>query len=394
MVNTIDYELFDADTHYYEPRDAFTRYIEPAFRDQAVHVRSEVGGGEQIFVGDRPFNFLTPLYDNVAPPGSLREMLRSMSSGSISDNPRSHPVQPEYLDSAARLELMNRQGVGQSLLLPSLGVCVEHFMHNGEQTMANFRAFNRWMDDDWGFCREDRIFAVPLLSLRDLDGAVAELEYVLDRGARAVHLRPGPVDGRSLADPAFDRFWGLINESGVPVAFHISESGYNELYSTAWGEEANPTSHLQSAFQWTFFYGDRPIMETIGALILHNLFGRFPNVKVLSIENGSVWVPYLLKVMDKMKGMGRNGPWLGGQVSGRPREIFKQHVWVAPCHDEDIVALADLIGIDRVLLGSDYPHPEGLATPVRFAESLSPLGNDATRRIMRDNGRELVGIHV
>ena len=135
-------------------------------------------------------------------------------------------------------------------------------------------------------------------------------------------------------------------------------------------------------------------METIGALILHNLFGRFPNVKVLSIENGSVWVPYLLKVMDKMKGMGRNGPWLGGQVSGRPSEIFKQHVWVAPYHEEDIVALADLIGIDRVLLGSDYPHPEGLATPVRFAESLSPLGNDATRRIMRDNGRELVGIHV
>ena len=85
-----------------------------------------------------------------------------------------------------------------------------------------------------------------------------------------------------------------------------------------WGEEPNPSSHQQSAFQWTCFYGDRPIMDTIAALVLHNLFGRFPNIRCLSVENGSLWVPYLLKVMDKMNGMGRNGPWLGGRVTERP----------------------------------------------------------------------------
>jgi len=73
------------------------------------------------------------------------------------------------------------------------------------------------------------------------------------------------------------------------VAFHIGESGYNELFSTAWGERANPPSHEQSAFQWASFYGDRPIMDTVAALTLHNLFGRFPNVRIASIENGSLW---------------------------------------------------------------------------------------------------------
>ena len=286
---------------------------------------------------------------------------------------------------------MDRQGVEQAILLPSLGVCVEHFMETPDQTFANLRAFNRWLDDDWGFASENRIFGVPMLSLRDVDAAVDELTYVLDRGARVVHLRPGPVDGRSLADPVFDRFWGLVDESRTTVAFHISESGYNQLYSTAWGEQANPSSHHQSAFQWTFFYGDRPIMETIGALVLHNLFGRFPNVQVLSVENGSLWVPYLLKAMDKMKGMGRNGPWLGGPVEGRPSEIFKRHVTVSPYHEEDVGSLVELIGVDRVAFGSDFPHPEGLAVPSDFLGTIDQLSSEEIRKIMRDNGRALVG---
>ena len=96
------------------------------------------------------------------------------------------------------------------------------------------------------------------MSLIDLDAAIAELEFVMDRGARFIHLRPGPQGGRNPADPVFDPFWERVNEAGLTVTFHISESGYNELFSVHWGEEANPSSHQQSAFQWTRFYGDLP----------------------------------------------------------------------------------------------------------------------------------------
>ena len=94
----------------------------------------------------------------------------------------------------------------------------------------------------------------------------------------------------------------------------------------------------RSAFQWTMLYRDRPIMDTLAILIYHNLFGRFPGVQVMSVENGSIWVPYLLKAMDNMKGMGRNGPWPGGYVEGRPSEVFKQHVYVSPHHYGEDVA--------------------------------------------------------
>ena len=132
-------------------------------------------------------------------------------------------------------------------------------------------------------------------------------------------------------------------------------------------------------------------MDTISALILHNLFGRYPDVKVLSVENGSIWVAYLLKVMDKMKGMGRRGPWLGGYVDGRPSDIFKEHVWVAPYHEEDISGLIDLIGADQVLFGSDFPHAEGLARPADFVEAISDRSEAEIRRVMRDNAREIIG---
>jgi predicted TIM-barrel fold metal-dependent hydrolase len=180
------------------------------------------------------------------------------------------------------------------------------------------------------------------------------------------------------------------DEARLAVAFHISESGYNEAMSVHWGEAPNPPSHRQSAFQWTNFYGDRPIMDTLSALILHNLFGRFPNLRVLSVENGSLFVPYLLAVMDKMKGMGRNGPWLGGYVKGRPSEIFMRHVYVSPYHEEDLPALARRIGERHVLFGSDYPHAEGLAEPGEFAEGLAGLPEEGVRAIMGDNMRRLV----
>jgi predicted TIM-barrel fold metal-dependent hydrolase len=298
----------------------------------------------------------------------------------------------------ARLALMDRQGIESVFLFPTLGVCVEHFMKDDvEQTYANLRAFNRWLDEDWGFAHRNRIFASPVISLLDEREAVKDLEWALARGARIVNIRVGPVprpDGpRSPADPIYDAFWARANEAGATIAYHVGESGYNEMMSVHWGEQANPASHFQSAFQWACFYGDRPIMDTIAAFTLHNLFGRFPNVKVVSVENGSLFVPYLMKVMDKMKGMGRNGPWLGGRVHGRPSEILKQHVWVNPYHEEDHVALAELIGVDHVVFGSDFPHPECVPHPDEWlADMQGKFSADDLKKVMRDNARHLVGL--
>jgi predicted TIM-barrel fold metal-dependent hydrolase len=175
------------------------------------------------------------------------------------------------------------------------------------------------------------------------------------------------------------------------VVFHIGDSGYSELFGVEWGENPAASVRTQSAFQWAFLHGDRPIMETLGALTYHNLFGRFPNVRIASIENGSDWVAYLLHHLDKKKGMGRQGPWLGGYFRGRPSEILKQHFYLTPFPEDDVVALTKVMGADRVLFGSDYPHPEGLAEPNQFTDLLDGLTDAEIRRVMRDNTAALLG---
>jgi len=385
-----DMPLFDADNHYYEPVDCFTRLIEPQFRDRAIRA-VERGGKESIVIGDQPFTFLENVpYRVVSRPGSLREMLRNLGNDDYEASDFREPVSPEFLHRDARLERMDEQGLSAALLFPTLAVCVEHFLKDDvDQCYANLHAFNRWLDEDWGFDHLGRIYGVPLLSLLDVDRAVEELDWVMARGARVISLRPGPAHGRSPADAHFDPFWERVNEARLAVAFHIGESGYNEMMSVHFGESPNPPSHRQSAMQWTNFYGDRPIMDTISSLIFQNFFGRFPGIRVLSVENGSLWVPYLMKVMDKMKGMGRNGPWPGGYVRGRASEVLKQHVFVAPHHEEDLPALVETLGASQVLFGSDYPHPEGLAQPHTFAEGLAGLPPEQIERIMFDNTRRL-----
>ena len=393
----LGYRVFDADNHYYEPRDAFTRYIDPPFADRAVRPVIEPDGSEEVYVGDQQFTFLEHRNFDTAPkPGMLREMLQAMKQGHgggqvVKRSQVSEPHRPEYVTRAARVEVLDAQGVEAAVLFPTLAVCVEHFMVDDPDLLyANLGAFNRWLDDEWGLNRDGRIHAPPLLSLVDPDRAVAELEWALDRGARIVSLRPGPAAGRNIADPVFDQFWARINEARAVVGFHIGESGYNQSMSVHWGEEPNPPSHRQSALQWTCFYGDRPIMETIAALIYANLFTAFPNVRVMSVENGSLWVDYLMAAMNKMNRMGRNGPWLRGPLTERPSDIFRRHVFVSPYHEEPIAELAATIGTSQVLFGSDWPHAEGLAEPLDFTESLVGMSDAEVRMIMRDNLAGLV----
>jgi predicted TIM-barrel fold metal-dependent hydrolase len=269
------------------------------------------------------------------------------------------------------------------LLYPGLALTVEHQLRDDRDVcVANMRAFNEWLDDEWGFAYRDRIFAVPFLTLVDLDAAVRDLEWALDRGARVVHLLFTPVDGKSIADPSFDPFWARLEEAGVPISFHGCDSGYSELFTTQWGEAPRPPAHAQSAFQRAMFY-------TLASLVLHNLFGRFPDLQAMSIENGSAWVPYLLRVMDKAAKTGAQGNWLGGRIDDVPSAIFRRHVSVAPFDDDDTRGLVDLIGASQVLLGSDYPHPEGFPEPRKFFEG-TDLTAGERRLIEHDNAAALL----
>lgn len=380
--------VLDADQHYYEPRDAFTRHNDDPEAGMVEVVRD--GSREEIQIGGVRHEY-PPTFDKVAPPGSLLELLES-ATGRGDRNPLLEAIRPEYQQRDARLATLERQGVAAALLLPTIGVTVEHPMRdNPRRTYASLRAFNRWMDDDWGFDRDGRMFAVPMLSLIDVDEAIGELERVIDAGARLVHLLAGPAHRASPADPKYDRFWAIVNEARVPVVFHGADSGYAGLIGERWGEPYPVRVHHLSPWARAFCFMDAPIMHTLGALVLAGLFERFPSVRVVSLEHGSGWVGYLLHRLDKtQRELTSRAPWPRGPLSDKASDIFRDHVWVSPFPEENVADLLRHIPPSRVLFGSDWPHPEGLAEPMQFLDRLPPLAPKEAEMIMGANLRGLL----
>jgi predicted TIM-barrel fold metal-dependent hydrolase len=260
----------------------------------------------------------------------------------------------------------------------------EAMHHDVEITHAALNAFNRWLEDDWGYSYRDRIFAVPMISLMDVERAVEELERVLALDARVIHLRSGPVPGdrpRSPGDPKFDRFWARVNEAGVTVALHSGDSGYRR-YAAEWGESSEMEAFGHSAFS-IVTQSDRAISDTLCALICHGVFRRFPNLRVCSIENGSDWMHVLLRKLRKAE---KTAP---KDFTEPALETIRRHVWIAPYYEDDVRKLADTLGVNNVLMGSDFPHAEGLAHPRTFIEELEDFSGDERRLVMHDNAAGL-----
>jgi predicted TIM-barrel fold metal-dependent hydrolase len=384
----------DADNHYYESLDAFTRHLDRAFKDRGVRVFQD-GTHTQMVMGGKVNNFIpNPTFDPVIVPGCLDLQFRGEIPEGV--DPRTltkvEPISPSYRDRDARLATMDTQQLDAALLFPTLGCGVEQALRfDVPATMASLTAFNKWLEDDWGYSYHDRIIAAPMISLADPAGAVDEIDRVLALGARVVHVRPAPVPtggpkGRSLGDKANDPVWARLAEANVPVAFHLGDSGYNAMLGAPWGGADEFAPFRAPDVLGTVIIGDRAIHDTMASMIVHGAFKRHPNLRVASIENGSDWVYPLLKGLKKLA---NRAPQL---FPDAPLDLIRRHVWVTPYYEEDLRKLADTIGVERVLFGSDWPHGEGLAEPASFVDELEAFTADEVHRIMRANCAELVGL--
>jgi len=364
----------------------------------------EIDGKPYYYFGERAHPII-PGPGDVHPrprPGALYEYFAGKSSKErvgdelACEDPAAHP---EWFDHDARLACMDAQGVEAAWLFPSQGVCMEGPMQPDiEASIEVLRAFNRWLDDDWGFAYQDRIFAVPFLTLSDLDLAVHELEWCLGRGARVITIRNGPVftpgGPRSPADPAFDPFWARVQEAGIVVTTHAGfEDGYTDVASDiaqTWGVAAAPegkrrpdASAVQSASLVAQLMKHRLIEDFATVLVAHKLFERFPGLRMAYIENGADWVPRCLHTLHMLNGQNP------GLFATDPVEQFVEHCWVAPFVEDNVEDLARYLPVERILFGSDWPHAEGLAQPGDFFENVASFSLDDQRKIMVENARSL-----
>jgi predicted TIM-barrel fold metal-dependent hydrolase len=196
-----------------------------------------------------------------------------------------------------------------------------------------------------------------------------------------VAIRPAPVFGhpspRSPGRPEFDAFWARVAEAGILVVLHVTDSGYSD-YCSDWDAGSETQPFIPQAFR-NMVMRDRPIYDAVANLIIDGVFQRHPGLRVASIENGSEWVDPLLRKLNKTY---NQMPKLFHEP---PIETFRRHVWIVPEYGEDMRWLADTIGVEHVLFGSDFPHAEGYAVPLDWIEELDKFSADETRQIMSSN---------
>lgn len=198
-----------------------------------------------------------------------------------------------------------------------------------------------------------------MINCAEVDGARRELAYLVENGAKVALIKPAPVKGlhgwRSPALPEFDPFWHDVEVAGLPIALHASQPPLDE-YVNKWEPPNTQSFMAMSAFRWLAL-GHREISDMLGSLICHGTLTRFPKLRIASVENGSSWIrPLFHDLEDLTKKMPQNFP-------EDPLEVFRRNVWVSPFWEGSVADVVDMVGWDKVMFGSDYPHPEAFPNP-------------------------------
>jgi predicted TIM-barrel fold metal-dependent hydrolase len=388
MPRRLDFPIFDADNHMYEPPEAMTKYLPEEYAGVIQYV--QVKGRTKIAVKGQISDYIpNPTFEVVAAPGAQEEYFKTGNpEGKSKRETFGRPIKalPAFFEPAPRLALMDELGIDRAMMWPTLASLVEERLADDPlATHAVIHALNQWMHETWSFDYQGRIFATPIITLPIVERAIEELEWVLARGARAILVRPAPVSSyggrRSPALPEFDPFWRRVEAAGIMVGMHASDSGYTR-YLNDWegirDKEFQPFKGL-SGFSAIVSGEHRPIVDTMASLIGHGLCSRFPRLQFAPIENGSHWVRPLLRNMEHAY------KFSPGSFAENPVDVFLRQINVHPFHEEDPVGLVKLLGADRVLFGSDFPHPEGLADPVAFVDELSALPAADVAKVMGGN---------
>ena len=291
---------------------------------------------------------------------------------------------PAFREPAPRIELMDEQGIDRALMFPTLASLVEERMRDDPELIhAVIHALNEWIHETWQFDYEGRIFTTPVITLPIVEqghrgarvGASSAAPRPCSSGRRRCPASAGP---RSFGLPEFDPFWEKVVEHDILVAMHSSDSGY-ERYTNDWmGSDSEMLPFQPQAFRMLSPW--RP--DRGRGVRARSATARCPasrSSRSRSIENGSSWVEPLLKnLADIYKKMPQD-------FLEDPIEVIKRNIYISPFWEEDLGALAELIGDDHVLFGSDYPHPEGLADPASYVDELDgPARGDRPQ----DHGRQ------
>jgi predicted TIM-barrel fold metal-dependent hydrolase len=382
------YRILDADGHVVEPVDMWAEYLEPAFKSRAPIRDGDAGGGlvERIArhgvkgVLTNPVRGLTvdgheivhKISDRVWAEGTWLMATNYTMAGAKGFN------------AASQAMMMRRMGIDMTFLYPTVGLwmfAVDSM--DPPLAAALVRAYNDWLRD---FASHDPelMRCVGAISRHDPADMIAELHRVAEFGWRAVFLRPNPVRGRILSDPAYEPFWTECERLNIAVAIH--EGTHSRLPTTG-------ADRFDSRFAMHACSHPMEQMMAMLAMIEGGVLERHPTLRVAFLEAGCGWLPYWLWRLDELEY--KNLRWeVGERMKLKPSEYFRRQCFVSVEPGEPYLdRLIDFIGEDNLLFGSDYPHMDHKPGVVdELLEFEQQLPRSTIQKILWDNPRRFYGL--
>jgi len=361
--------IISADSHVLEPMDLWEAALGRRYGDKVPHVVKNFEGHEGAF-------FYLGREGEAARADEL--------VNATDDDQRLADLTRAGSDPAFRLKLIAADGVAAEVLNPTWGLWIPR-IRDGEIRRACATVFNDWITD---YCSQDRKRLIPvgLVPIDDIDWAVTEANRLVRRGLRGIMVPIQPIEGAPpYRNAVYDRFWAVAEEAGIPITLHIVTGRVRDPFTYHGASERGevPRSFID------LFGEAAPVLAN--EFIFGGIFDRFPRLKILLSEYDASWLPILKYRVDRIETF----PGLAS-LKKPARRYVEENVFVGIINDPLAARLRNEIGVDRILWGSDFPHPPCPypKTRERLDDILAGVTDAERQAIVADNVISLYGIDI
>jgi len=360
------YVIISADCHANEPSTLWAERIDKKYRERIPRVVTDANGVMwRVSEGHRPDRLRVQDLEG-------EDMLRQKAGADPRDRLRDHA----------------RDGIDAEVIFPNKGLSM-WATPDAVFAQAQCRVFNEWAWETFG-PYNDRLSPVAAIATADLEGSIAEVQRVAKLGFRALTLPCKPVWGAHDVDhpnynlPVFDPLWAVIQETGLPITFHVSTGRDPRASRGNGGAVINYVSHSLS-----------PTIEPVANLCASGVLERFPGLRFATIEAGIGWVAWLLDAMDEA--YRKHHFWVRPKLKKLPSEYYRLHGFASFQEDAAGLTLAERHALaDNFMWGNDYPHHEGTwpHSAAAIERTMSGLTEDARAKILGLNAARLFKFDV
>ncbi len=373
----------DADGHILEAKTCWQEYCEPKYRDKAVQLKEDQDGLEYLEI-----NGVASRVSRGGTFGTVAQMGQvTRNSGNFDPRIRyGEKVPLGACDAKDRIKRLDLEGLDAAIIYPSLDLTWETECDDAAYADAMCRAYNRWASD-WCADSGGRLIPVAHLSLGDPAAAAVELERAVKAGHKGGWVVQFTMNRKPHGHSDNDVLFAKAQELDVPIGIHVSlepqwclPGRYDKQYIRKQSWFLNVTA-------------SDAIRHALASFMAYGTFDKFPKLKIVILEVGAGWVQYWLDRMDAVYDsvMGRTVP-----LKERPSFYFKRNVWVSADPDEkSLGAMVDLVGSDRFIWASDFPHPDHTADYLQDLERMVEHIPEKKRNdVLGNNLRSLYNLSI